>query len=101
MTGVSDDPSVNAYHVEFQPSARTAWHTHSGPQLLVVLSGRCRFQRAGQGVDVADAGDVVSIPPNEQHWHGADPGAPMTHLAININATTTWLHKVNDAEYDG
>lgn len=101
ITDVSHDPAVNAYRVEFQPSARTAWHTHSGPQLLVVLSGRCRVQCAGEAVEVAEAGDVVSIEPNEQHWHGADSQAPMTHLAINIDATTTWLHKVSDADYDG
>lgn len=100
MTGVSNAPAANAYRVEFQPSARTAWHTHSGPQLLVVLSGRCRVQRAGGVVEVAAPGDVVAIEPNEEHWHGADPQAPMTHLAINIDATTTWLHKVSDAEYD-
>ena len=28
MTGVSDAPAANAYRVEFQPSARTAWHTN-------------------------------------------------------------------------
>ncbi len=101
MTGVSDTPAVNAYRVAFKPSARTAWHTHSGPQLLVVLSGRCRVQRAGGPVEIAAAGDVVSIEPDERHWHGADREEPMTHLAINIDATTTWLHKVSDAEYDG
>ena len=57
-----------------------------------------RFRRL---VEVAEAGDVVSIEPDERHWHGADREEPMTHLAINIDATTTWLHKVSDAEYDG
>ncbi len=101
MNGLSDDPKVNAYRVEFESSARTAWHTHSGPQLLVVISGRCRLQRDGEPVTEIIAGDVTCIDPGERHWHGAGPDAPMTHLAINIDSTTTWLDKVTDAEYGG
>lgn len=101
MNGVSDDPAVNAYRVEFEAGARTAWHIHSGPQLLIVLTGRCRLQREGASIAEIDAGDVVCIEPGERHWHGAGPDAPMTHLAVNIDSTTTWLDKVTPAEYDG
>ena len=101
MTGVCDDPAVNVYRVEFQPAARTAWHTHSGPQLLLVVSGRCRFQTAGGPVQEIDAGDTVCIEPGDKHWHGADERSSMTHVAININAHTTWLDKVTDDQYRG
>ena len=101
MPAVADDPAVNAYRVEFEPRARTAWHLHSGPQLLVVLSGRCRVQREGEPVRFAATGDVVSIAPGERHWHGADRDVPAVHLAINVDAATTWFGKVSDAEYEG
>ena len=101
MTGLSADPPINAYRVEFQPAARTAWHSHSGPQLLVIIAGRCRVQCAGTPVEEVGAGDLVSIDPGETHWHGAGPSGPMTHLAINIDATTTWLEKVSESEYAG
>ncbi len=101
MDGVCDDPAVNVYRVAFQPGARTAWHTHSGPQLLLVIDGRCRVQKKGEVLQDVDAGGAVCIGPGETHWHGASPDAPMTHLAINIDAGTTWLTKVSDSDYHG
>ncbi len=101
MPALADDLSVNAYRVEFDPQARTAWHLHSGLQLLVVLSGCCRVQREGEAVQEAVAGDVVSIAPGERHWHGAAPEGPMVHLAVNVDAATTWFGKVSDTEYEG
>jgi quercetin dioxygenase-like cupin family protein len=43
-------------------------------------------------------GDVVLIPPDEKHWHGASPTAAMTHVAIN-EAPTNWMDKVTDQQY--
>ena len=101
MDGVCAAPHVNAYRVTFQPAARTAWHTHSGPQLLLVVEGRCRVQKAGEPVREVESGSVVCIEPGERHWHGAAPDGPMTHVALNLEASTTWLHKVTDTEYAG
>ena len=101
MSGVATDPDVNAYRVAFEPSARTAWHSHSGVQLLIVLDGVCRLQKAGQSRQDIPAGGFASIAPGEKHWHGAPPQTAMTHLAINIDATTTWLDKVSESEYSG
>ena len=101
MTDLSADPKIHAYRVEFEPAARTAWHTHSGPQILIVLNGCCRLQRHGKPLTEIIAGDVVCIEPRERHWHGAGPDSPMTHVAINIDSTTTWLGKVTETEYVG
>ena len=46
-------------------------------------------------------GGAVCISPGEKHWHGATADAPMTHIALNINAATEWLKKVTDSQYDG
>jgi quercetin dioxygenase-like cupin family protein len=101
MPGLSDAPAIKAFRVEFDPEARTHWHTHSGPQLLVVLEGRCRVQREGEPVREIVAGDVASIEAGERHWHGASADGAMTHLAVNIDSVTTWLEAVSDAEYAG
>jgi quercetin dioxygenase-like cupin family protein len=99
MRGVAADPDVNAYRVAFQAGARTAWHTHSGVQLLIVLEGTCWLQKEGESRQAIPAGGLASIQPGEKHWHGAGPQGAMVHLAINIGATTTWLEQVTDRHY--
>ena len=100
MTGVNADPTINIYRVCFERGSRTAWHTHSGIQLLVVVEGTCRMQAAGEKIVSVPTGGIVQIDRNEKHWHGADKNGQMTHIAINIDATTEWLEKVSDAEYN-
>ena len=101
MDGVCEDPAVNVYRVAFEPGARTAWHSHTGPQLLLIIEGRCRLQKEGEPLQEVDTGGVVCIAPGEKHWHGATANAAMTHLALNIDAATTWLEGVTDPQYDG
>ena len=101
MVGGCENPAVNAYTVSFEPGTRTAWHTHTGTQLLLVTAGTCRFQEEGEPVQEATAGSIVSIGPGELHWHGATPDAPATHVALNIEATTDWFEKVTDGQYGG
>mgnify|MGYP001340164945 CR=1 FL=1 len=100
MMGVNADPTINIYRVRFEPRSRTAWHTHSGIQLLVIIEGTCRIQASGEKNFSVPTGGIIQIDRNEKHWHGADKNASMMHIAINIDATTEWLEKVSDAEYD-
>ena len=47
-------------------------------------------------------GDVVWIPPGQKHWHGASPGSPMTHIAVQEQRdgkTAEWFEKVTDEQY--
>lgn len=94
------DPRVNVYRVHFEARSRTNWHTHSGYQMLLIVEGRCRYQKEGEPVGEADAGDVIVIDPGENHWHGAAPGGAMTHIALNVNAVTSWGDPVSEEEYD-
>ena len=90
---------VNVYRVEFSPGARTHWHTHDQGQILVVTSGGGRARsRDGSGGRLAP-GDVVWIPPGEEHWHGADADSYMVHLAISLGGHD-WLDPVTDEEYE-
>src|SRR3954466_4843121 len=89
--------------VTFEPGARTAWHRHPLGQTLIVLSGAGRVQREGGPIEEIRPGDVVSIAPNEKHWHGAAPTTAMTHIAIQESldgVAVEWLAKVTDEEYE-
>jgi len=86
-------------NVFFAPGARTHWHTHHQGQVLVVTSGSGRARsRDGSGGRLS-AGDVVWIPPGEEHWHGADADSYMLHLAISLGGHD-WLDPVTDEEYE-
>lgn len=47
-------------------------------------------------------GDVVVCPPDEKHWHGAVPGAALTHIAVQEELhgkAVEWLEPVTDEQY--
>lgn len=99
MPEAAAQPHTHVYRVAFEPGARTHWHSHTGPQLLQVIAGTCRYQKDGDPVREAHVGDLIAIDPGERHWHGASPDAPMTHIAINIQAKTNWFEAVTDEQY--
>ena len=89
-------------NVTFEPGARSAWHTHPLGQTLIVTSGRGFVQSWGGPVEEIHAGDVVSCPPGEKHWHGATPDSAMTHIAIQEELdgkVVNWMEKVGDELY--
>jgi quercetin dioxygenase-like cupin family protein len=97
------DPSrMSCACVTFDPSARSAWHTHPCGQTLVVTAGRGFVQAWGGPIREIEPGDVIWTPPGEKHWHGAAPGSSMTHIALQElfnGEAVDWMEKVTDAEY--
>ncbi|HET9834630.1 MAG TPA: cupin domain-containing protein [Vicinamibacterales bacterium] len=91
--------AVNVYRVEFEPGARTHWHAHDGPQWLFVVEGRIRVQKLGEPATEVSAGDAIVVQPGEKHWHGATSTARGVHLAVNVNAKTSWMEPVTDEQY--
>ena len=88
--------------VTFEPSARTAWHTHPLGQVLIVTAGCGLVQREGGPVEEIHPGDVVWFEPDEKHWHGASPTTAMTHIAIQEvldGKAVDWMEKVPDEQY--
>jgi quercetin dioxygenase-like cupin family protein/alkylhydroperoxidase/carboxymuconolactone decarboxylase family protein YurZ len=88
--------------VNFQPGARTAWHTHPLGQTLVIISGHGRYQAEGKPVQDMNPGDVIWIPTGIKHWHGAGPHSAMSHVAIAETvegSSVTWLEKVTEEQY--
>jgi len=89
-------------NVTFEPGCRNNWHSHSGGQVLVVISGRGYYQVKGEPARLLLPGDVVEIPPDVVHWHGAAPDSWFSHLAIETNpeeSKTTWLEAVDNKQY--
>jgi quercetin dioxygenase-like cupin family protein len=67
-----------------------------------VTAGCGRVQRWGGPIEEIRPGDVVSIAPDEKHWHGATPTTAMTHSAIVEQLdgkTVDWMEKVSDEQY--
>ncbi|MBX3278432.1 MAG: carboxymuconolactone decarboxylase family protein [Acidobacteria bacterium] len=98
------EPSrVGGARVTFAPGARTNWHTHPLGQTLVVTAGVGWVQHWGGPTQEIRPGDVVRIPPNTKHWHGASANAAMTHIAVTEQLPdgkrTEWMEKVSDAQY--
>jgi quercetin dioxygenase-like cupin family protein len=73
---------VHVLRVKFQPGARTFWHTHPLGQTLVVTEGHGWVQQRGGEKKEISVGDVVWIPREVEHWHGATPTEAMTHVAV-------------------
>jgi quercetin dioxygenase-like cupin family protein len=91
-------------YVTFEPCSRTDWHTHPLGQTLVVTAGFGLHQVWGGPIEQIRPGDVISVGPDEKHWHGASATTAMTHLAIQeaLDGTPVeWLEKVTDHQYEG
>ncbi len=88
-------------NVVFEPGARTNWHTHPAGQTLLVLDGKGWYQEKGKPARPIRKGDVVVIPSNTEHWHGASADSSLTHLAItnSKDGGVKWLELVTDTEY--
>ena len=91
-----------AAYVTFEPGARSAWHTHSVGQRLILTAGLGRTGIWGGPVVEIMAGDAVWCPPDVKHWRRAAPGSAMTHLALTgamDGKSGEWLERVSDEHY--
>lgn len=89
--------------VTFEPGARTHRHTHPKGQVLIVIEGQGFYQEKGAEARVIKKGDVVNIPENVVHWHGASATTKMVHIAITNfkeQVQVTWLEPVTDEEFN-
>lgn len=102
IVDASEPARVASARVTFDPGARTAWHTHPLGQTLIITAGKGWAQTWGGTIQELNPGDVVWIPPNEKHWHGATRTTAMTHIAIQekLNGSPVdWLEHVSDEQY--
>lgn len=95
---------IGVYNVTFEPKCRNNWHIHhKGGQILLCTDGEGWYQEWQKPPRKLVPGDVVYIPPEVKHWHGASADEWFTHIAIEIPADGSyneWLEAVEDDEYD-
>ena len=103
---LSNEGGVSVSNVTFEPGCRNNWHIHraarGGGQILLVTAGRGWYQEWGKPARALQAGDVVNIPANVKHWHGAARDSWFAHLAVEVPGEETaneWLEPVSDADY--
>ena len=97
---------VSIANVTFEPKCRNNWHIHKstsgGGQILVCVEGEWYYQEEGKPAQKLHPGDVVVIPANVKHWHGATADSWFSHLAVEVpgeNTSNEWLEPVSDEEY--
>lgn len=90
--------------VTFAPKTINAYHVHhKGGQILLVTGGRGWYQEEGKPAQELHAGDVVNIPPEVKHWHGAAKDSWFQHLTVEVpaeGASNEWLEFLSQSEYD-
>ena len=99
--------AVGLANVTFEPGCRNNWHIHhaktGGGQILLCTAGRGWYQAWGEPARELHPGDVVVIPPQVKHWHGAAKDSWFAHLAVEVPGTETsneWCEPVSAEEYD-
>ena len=97
---------VGIANVTFEPGCRNHWHIHraksGGGQILLVTAGHGYYQEWGEKARELHPGDVVNIPANVKHWHGAAPDSWFSHLAVEVPGDETsneWLEAVDNTVY--
>ncbi|MGN0567674.1 MAG: cupin domain-containing protein [Acutalibacteraceae bacterium] len=103
---VLSDKQIAIFNVTFEPGCRNNWHIHhaesGGGQILLVTEGRGYYQERGKPARELHPGDVVNIPAEVKHWHGASHDSWFSHLALEVPAVggrTEWCEPVTDFEY--
>ena len=102
------DPQKTVFiaNVTFEPGCRNNWHVHhakkGGGQLLICVDGEGWYQEEGKPAQSLKPGDVVTIPAEVKHWHGAKKDKWFSHLAVEVPGEETsneWLEAVTDEAY--
>ncbi len=97
---------VGIFNVTFEPGCRNNWHIHhaksGGGQILVCVAGRGWYQEWDKPAQALRPGDVVNIPPEVKHWHGAACDSWFSHLAVEVpggDGSNEWCEPVGDEAY--
>ncbi len=103
----SADDYLPIFNVTFEPGCRNNWHIHhassGGGQVLICVDGEGWYQEEGQPARALKPGDVVEIPANVKHWHGAKAGSWFSHLAFECpgeGRSNEWCEPVDDDTYN-
>lgn len=101
LSSVTKSKENKIYHVRFTDKSRTKMHCHNGGQTLIVTkgegsletfskvknNGRKSFSVRKQKKIPLKEWDVIYIPANKLHTHGAIGKGEFSHIAINAYPT--------------
>lgn len=106
------EPEFSMINVTFEPGCRNNWHIHhavkGGGQVLLCVDGEGWYQEWDEATGAPKParslkpGDVVTIPANVKHWHGAKKDSWFSHVAVEVPGERTsneWCEAVGDEEY--
>jgi quercetin dioxygenase-like cupin family protein len=99
-TAFQPTEGMNMSRIRFDAGARTYWHTHTAPQILLIEDGRGRWQEQGDAIKEIPQNQPVLTKPNVPHWHGAAPDSHAVQFSVYAG-NLTWLQAVTDDEYMG
>lgn len=68
--------------VEFDKNARSAWHTHTAGQTLIVTEGKILTKVPGQKASIAKKGNVIFCSSNIKHFHRTTDSSKCSYIAI-------------------
>ncbi|WP_374462993.1 cupin domain-containing protein [Chryseobacterium sp.] len=88
--------------VTFDPGARNNWHSHPKGQVLLVTEGEGIYQERGKPARRIKKGNIVKIPENTEHWHGATMENKLVHIAVTSyegDSNSSWFEPVNENDY--
>lgn len=79
---------VSVNEVYFAPGERTTVHKHTIRQILYVTGGRGIIASEDERFEVTK-GDIISIGPGEEHWHGAALEEAFRHISVVVRDDET------------
>lgn len=103
-TLTSPNAQTDISNVTFEPGCRNNWHIHHDcQQILVCVGGTGWYQEWGKDAIKMKVGDVIEIPLDTKHWHGATKDSYFAHLSVMTNlikGNHEWLEEVDDSYYN-
>ena len=107
LAPVLETPQIAIHNVTFEPGCRNNWHIHHAKngvgQMLICVAGRGWYQEYGKEPRELHPGDVVNIPAEVKHWHGATQDSKLVHLSVttkNGKNHIEWKELVKSNEYN-
>jgi len=89
---VIEESDLSLDYVYFPKGIRNKYHSHSNGQILIVTKGSGIIASKSNKFKVK-VGDIIWIPADELHWHGAAADSDFTHISVTKAQT-----KINQTE---
>ncbi len=89
LIGADQSKELELLAVYFSAGARTRPHIHQKDQVLHFVEGK-GIVATEEEKRICRAGDIVTVPAGEWHWHGATREQAACHISIRQPGPTNW-----------